>query len=230
MRHAARTAASPVSPTELHFDPAQILTLPCDVLVPAALERVIDAKVAENLKCRILAEGANGPTTPEADVVLDKRRDEIFVIPDILCNSGGVIVSYFEWVQDLQQLFWEEEEVTRREYQLPRPRLRDHDEARQAPTKFRTGPRRWRSASKRSAPPRIRGDCSRDHRSRPRRYSRQRYRSRSCRLPDAVCARAVVAQRRRRRRARDVHARQRDARTDGAERRQHQCATRYAMC
>ena len=111
-------AASPASPTRLHFDPAQILTLPCDVLVPAAMERVIDAKVAENLKCRVLAEGANGPTTPDADLVLDKRRNEIFLIPDILCNSGGVVVSYFEWVQDLQQLFWEEEEVMRREYHI----------------------------------------------------------------------------------------------------------------
>jgi glutamate dehydrogenase (NAD(P)+) len=71
------------------------------VLVPAALERVIDATIAENLKCRILAEAANGPTTPEADRVLEKRQNEIFVIPDILCNSGGVVVSYFEWVQDL---------------------------------------------------------------------------------------------------------------------------------
>ena len=98
--------------------PTNSLTLPCDVLVPAAMERVIDAKVADNLKCRVLAEGANGPTTPDADLMLEKRQDEIFVIPDILCNSGGVVVSYFEWVQDLQQLFWEEEEVTRREYQI----------------------------------------------------------------------------------------------------------------
>jgi len=88
------------------------------VLVPAAMERVIDAKVAENLKCRVLAEGANGPTTPDADLVLEKRQGEVFLIPDILCNSGGVVVSYFEWVQDLQQLFWEEEEVMRREYQI----------------------------------------------------------------------------------------------------------------
>ena len=66
----------------------------------------------------MLAEGANGPTTPDADLVLEKRQDEIFLIPDILCNSGGVVVSYFEWVQDLQQLFWEEDEVMRREYQI----------------------------------------------------------------------------------------------------------------
>ena len=82
------------------------------------MERVIDARVAENLKCRVLAEGANGPTTPDADLVLESASDEIFLIPDILCNSGGVVVSYFEWVQDLQQLFWEEEEVTRREYHI----------------------------------------------------------------------------------------------------------------
>ncbi|MGY3591607.1 glutamate dehydrogenase/leucine dehydrogenase [Bradyrhizobium sp. USDA 4341] len=74
--------------------------------------------MAGNLRCRILAEGANGPTTPEADRVLEKRQRELFVIPDILCNAGGVVVSYFEWVQDLQQLFWEEEEVMRREYQI----------------------------------------------------------------------------------------------------------------
>ena len=76
------------------------------------------AKRPQNLKCRVLAEGANGPTTPDADLVLEKRQDEVFLIPDILCNSGGVVVSYFEWVQDLQQLFWEEEEVMRREYQI----------------------------------------------------------------------------------------------------------------
>src|SRR6185312_9841640 len=118
MRHASTHGSIAGYSNELHYDPAAILTLPCDVLVPAAMERVIDAHVAENLKCRVLAEGANGPTTPEADLVLEKRQDEIFLIPDILCNSGGVVVSYFEWVQDLQQLFWEEEEVTRREYHL----------------------------------------------------------------------------------------------------------------
>ncbi len=116
-RHAATHGGIAGYSSELHHDAAAILTLPCDVLVPAAIERVIDAHVAENLKCHVLAEGANGPTTPEADLVLGKRQHEIFVIPDILCNSGGVVVSYFEWVQDLQQLFWEEEEVVRREYQ-----------------------------------------------------------------------------------------------------------------
>jgi glutamate dehydrogenase (NAD(P)+) len=102
---------------EAAFDPLALLSQPCDILVPAALERVIDAAMAKTLRCRILAEGANGPTTPEADLILATRPD-IFVIPDILCNAGGVVVSYFEWVQDLQQLFWEEQEVNRRLTQI----------------------------------------------------------------------------------------------------------------
>ena len=97
---------------------AALLEQSCDVLVPAAMERVITAENAPRLKCRVLAEGANGPTTPDADLVLDQRRDELFIIPDILCNSGGVIVSYFEWVQDLQRLFWTETEVNKRLEQL----------------------------------------------------------------------------------------------------------------
>jgi glutamate dehydrogenase (NAD(P)+) len=98
------TEADPITPEEL-------LTLPCDVLVPAALEGVITEHNAGQLRCRILAEGANGPTTPAADRILFERWNEIFVIPDILCNAGGVIVSYFEWVQGLQQFFWNESEV-----------------------------------------------------------------------------------------------------------------------
>jgi glutamate dehydrogenase (NAD(P)+) len=88
----------------------QLLLIPCDVLVPAALERQITAANAGRIQCRILAEGANGPTTLEADAIL-AQRPEIFIIPDILCNAGGVIVSYFEWVQDLQSFFWSEGEV-----------------------------------------------------------------------------------------------------------------------
>jgi glutamate dehydrogenase (NAD(P)+) len=103
---------------QLSIDADEMIEQPCDILVPAAVERVITGENAGKLKCRILAEGANGPTTPEADRVLDERRDEIFVIPDILCNSGGVIVSYFEWVQDLQQLFWAETEVNDKLYRL----------------------------------------------------------------------------------------------------------------
>jgi glutamate dehydrogenase (NAD(P)+) len=91
------------------MDPADLLTLPCTVLVPAALERVIDANNAAKLQCRVLAEGANGPTTPEADAIL--ADSDVFIIPDVLCNAGGVTVSYFEWVQDIQQLMWSEDQV-----------------------------------------------------------------------------------------------------------------------
>ena len=89
----------------------ELLELDCCVLVPAALENVITSKNAAKVKPRILAEAANGPTTPEADEILADRG--IFVIPDILCNAGGVTVSYFEWVQSLQYFFWEEDEVNR---------------------------------------------------------------------------------------------------------------------
>ena len=88
----------------------QLLTLRCDILVPAALERQITEANAGKIQCRILAEAANGPTTVEADRIL-QERPEIFVVPDVLCNAGGVIVSYFEWVQDLQSFFWGETEV-----------------------------------------------------------------------------------------------------------------------
>jgi len=94
------------------IDPNEMLIQPCDVLIPAAVDRVITEKNAAQLKCRILAEGANGPTSPEADLILEQRWDEVFLIPDILCNAGGVIVSYFEWVQGLQSFLWSEMEVT----------------------------------------------------------------------------------------------------------------------
>jgi glutamate dehydrogenase (NAD(P)+) len=90
----------------------ELLELKCDVLVPAALEMQITKDNAARLQCRILAEGANGPTTPEADAIL--RQKDVFVIPDILANAGGVVVSYFEWVQDLQNFFWTEDEVNRK--------------------------------------------------------------------------------------------------------------------
>jgi glutamate dehydrogenase (NAD(P)+) len=105
------TEAQPISGDEL-------LTLQCDVLVPAAVEAVITEHNAARLRCRILAEGANGPTTPAADRILFERWNEIFVIPDILCNAGGVIVSYFEWVQGLQSFFWSESEVMDRLFRI----------------------------------------------------------------------------------------------------------------
>lgn len=90
----------------------EFLELPCDILVPSATEMQITQENAGRLKCRILAEGANGPTTLEADKVLTEKG--VLVIPDILANAGGVIVSYFEWVQDLQNFFWTEEEVNKK--------------------------------------------------------------------------------------------------------------------
>lgn len=91
-------------------DPREMLLRECDILAPCAVGGVISASNAAELRCRILAEGANGPTTPEADAIIEKRGD-ILIIPDILCNAGGVTVSYFEWVQNLQRFHWTEKEV-----------------------------------------------------------------------------------------------------------------------
>jgi glutamate dehydrogenase (NAD(P)+) len=88
---------------------AELLALSCDILVPAAIEDQIVEANAADVKARIIVEGANGPTTPEADRILYDKG--IFVVPDVLANTGGVIVSYFEWVQDIQSLFWSEVEV-----------------------------------------------------------------------------------------------------------------------
>ncbi len=87
----------------------ELLELKCDVLVPAAIENQIVEKNAPRIKAKIIAEGANGPTTPEADEILNEKG--VFIVPDILANAGGVTVSYFEWVQNLQELIWSEEEV-----------------------------------------------------------------------------------------------------------------------
>ena len=87
----------------------EVLEMECDILVPAALENVITARNAGNIKAKIIVEGANGPTTVEADTILDKNR--VLVVPDILANAGGVLVSYFEWVQNLDRERWSEEEV-----------------------------------------------------------------------------------------------------------------------
>jgi glutamate dehydrogenase (NAD(P)+) len=87
----------------------ELLELECDVLIPSALEKVITEKNAPKIKAKIIAEGANGPTTPEADEILYDRG--VFVVPDVLANAGGVTVSYFEWVQGLQFFFWQEREI-----------------------------------------------------------------------------------------------------------------------
>jgi glutamate dehydrogenase (NAD(P)+) len=91
---------------------AELLEIECDVLIPAAIENQIGEHNAPNIKAKIVAEAANGPTSPEADRILFDRG--VFLIPDILCNAGGVTVSYFEWVQDLQNLFWREATINAR--------------------------------------------------------------------------------------------------------------------
>lgn len=95
-----------------HVTNEELLELPVDILVPAALENQIAAHNAPRIKARMVVEGANGPTTPEADQILSDNG--IFIVPDILANAGGVVVSYFEWVQDIQSFFWEEDEVNLR--------------------------------------------------------------------------------------------------------------------
>jgi glutamate dehydrogenase (NAD(P)+) len=95
-----------------HITNQELLTIDCDVLVPAALENVITAENAKGIKARIICEGANGPTTAAADKILNQKG--VFVIPDILANAGGVTVSYFEWVQDRGGYFWDETTVNQR--------------------------------------------------------------------------------------------------------------------
>jgi glutamate dehydrogenase (NAD(P)+) len=90
----------------------QLLETECDVLVPAALEEVLTGANADRIRAKLIVEGSNGPTTPEADHVF--QRKGIIVVPDIIANAGGVIVSYFEWVQDRQGYFWKESEVNAR--------------------------------------------------------------------------------------------------------------------
>ncbi|MEX2205183.1 MAG: glutamate dehydrogenase, partial [Myxococcota bacterium] len=91
---------------------AELLELDCDILIPAAMQNQIGAKNAGAIRARLLVEGANGPTSLEADAILRERG--VFVVPDVLANAGGVTVSYFEWVQDAQQFFWSEDEVNQR--------------------------------------------------------------------------------------------------------------------
>jgi len=91
---------------------AELLTLPCDILIPAALEKQITEQNADKITAKIIAEGANGPTTPEADALLHDKG--VIVLPDIFANAGGVTVSYFEWVQALQAFAWSESEVNSR--------------------------------------------------------------------------------------------------------------------
>ena len=111
-RHKQETGSVVGAPRTRPISNAELLELECDVLVPAALEGVITDHNAGQIRARIVAEAANGPTTPEADDVLRERG--VLIIPDILCNAGGVTVSYFEWVQDREEFFWTIDEINAR--------------------------------------------------------------------------------------------------------------------
>jgi glutamate dehydrogenase (NAD(P)+) len=111
-RHLAARAPLKEFPAAERVTPGELLELPCDVLIPAAIQNQVTEANAGRLRCRVMVEGANGPTTLEADRILAERG--VFTVPDILANAGGVTVSYFEWVQDSQRQFWTEEEVNTR--------------------------------------------------------------------------------------------------------------------
>lgn len=112
LRHKEETGSVVGFPGADGVTNAELIALDCDVLIPSALENQITRWNAGDIKARIIAEAANGPTTPEADEILHDRG--VFVIPDVLCNAGGVVVSYFEWVQGLQFFFWSEAEINQR--------------------------------------------------------------------------------------------------------------------
>ena len=112
IRHSRATGGLNGFPTGDTITNAELLALDVEVLVPAALEGVINESNVDTVRARLIAEGANGPTTPAADRVLNDRN--VLIIPDVMANAGGVVVSYFEWVQDLQAFFWTEEEVNGR--------------------------------------------------------------------------------------------------------------------
>src|ERR1700691_3672094 len=138
MRYKERSGTVVGMPGTSRISNDDLLTMKCDILVPAALENVITLNNADKIKAKIVAEAANGPTTPHADEVL--ARKGILLLPDILANAGGVAVSYFEWVQDLQSLFWPAAEVNARlESVMRRSFLEVHETARKHRTHMRTG-------------------------------------------------------------------------------------------
>ena len=110
--HKERTGSLRGFPGAEVIRPEELLAMECEILVPAALENAVTEENAHAVRTRIVAEAANGPLTPEADRILEQKG--VFIIPDILCNAGGVTVSYFEWVQDEQHLFWEAQDVYNR--------------------------------------------------------------------------------------------------------------------
>ena len=122
LEHVAQNGTIQGFPDAVAVTNSELLTLPCDVLIPAAMENQITQDNASKVRAAIIVEGANGPTTPEADDILNDMG--VFLVPDILANAGGVVVSYFEWVQDLQAFSWDKEEVFR---QLQRIMVRSYD-------------------------------------------------------------------------------------------------------
>ena len=112
MLHKEKTGSVVGFPASESVSPEELLALDCEILIPAALENAIHGENAQSIHAKIIAEAANGPLTPEADRILEAKG--VFIIPDILCNAGGVTVSYFEWVQDEQHLFWEAQDVYNR--------------------------------------------------------------------------------------------------------------------
>jgi len=114
--HCQKTGSVVNYPEADNITNAQLFELPCDILIPAALEGQITRANAGKIKAKVIVEGANGPTSPFADEILDNKG--IFVVPDILANAGGVTVSYFEWVQNVQKLFWTEDDVNQRLQQI----------------------------------------------------------------------------------------------------------------
>ncbi|RMG82145.1 MAG: glutamate dehydrogenase, partial [Chloroflexi bacterium] len=122
IEHARATGSVQNFPEAENITNSELLTVECDVLIPAAMENQITGSNAHEVRARYVIEGANGPTTPEADDILNDHG--VFLVPDILANAGGVIVSYFEWVQDLQSFFWDQDEVYR---QLRRIMVKAYD-------------------------------------------------------------------------------------------------------
>ncbi len=138
MRYKERSGTVVGMPGTSRISNDDLLAMKCDILVPAALENAITLNNADQIKAKIIAEAANGPTTPHADEVL--ARKGIFVVPDILANAGGVTVSYFEWVQDLQSFFWPVGEVNLKLEMVMRRAFQEvHEMARKHRTHMRTG-------------------------------------------------------------------------------------------
>jgi glutamate dehydrogenase/leucine dehydrogenase len=138
VEHKNRTGSVKGFPGSDNVDPMSVLTLDCDILVPAALEDMITNENAGDITAGLIVEGANGPTTPEGDKILEDNK--IIVIPDILANAGGVTVSYFEWVQNRMGYYWTEEEVDERLEKLMKQAFKDvHEQATKYDVSMRSG-------------------------------------------------------------------------------------------